>query len=153
MPVYDIGLDVENRPYFTMKMLAGENLGAILNKLHKDDSAYVQKFPLSVLLDIFLKTCNAIAYAHAQGILHLDIKPENIQINDYGEVILIDWGLAWNLNEENIWDDGLIKGTPGYMAPEQIRSETDVFSPLTDIYALGALLYSILTLKKTNCRQ
>lgn len=148
VPVYDLGLNENGHPYFTMKMLTGESFGEILNKLHKNDPSYSSKFSLAELLNIFLKVCHATDFAHSQGILHMDIKPENIHINDYGEVILIDWGLAWDFNDENVWDDGLAKGTPGYMAPEQIRSESEKFSPATDVYALGAVLNSILTLKR-----
>lgn len=165
VPIHDIGLNEDNDPYFTMKLLDGENLAIIIEKLRVGDSAYLQKYPLAQLLSIYHKICDAVAYAHSKGIIHLDIKPENIQVSSYGEVLLCDWGLAKILDEaceesdiqrysldildlENLTLDGYIKGTPGFMAPEQTSSTEGKKDKRTDIYALGALLYSILTYEK-----
>ncbi|MCM8534977.1 MAG: serine/threonine protein kinase [Lentisphaeraceae bacterium] len=163
MPVYDISTDEEGLPFFTMKLLEGEDLQAILDELKKDNPVYQEKYRLNYLLEIFLKICDAMAYAHNRGILHLDLKPQNIKTSDFGEVILCDWGLARLLDDadpELVMKDGVagpladitrsmnttIKGTPGYMSPEQAshdpKSKTDT---TTDIYSLGALLYSFLT--------
>ena len=158
IPVYDIGL-CDDEAYFTMKMIDGKSLDQIIFK---------DKEPLSLnsLIAIFVKVCEAISFAHSRGIIHLDLKPENIQISEYGEVLVCDWGLAkvvdWSqakeenyLNNEAFYqaDDlqntlfGYIKGTPGYLSPEQAKGSSSKKSYSSDIYSLGAILYSILTRK------
>jgi eukaryotic-like serine/threonine-protein kinase len=162
VPLYDIGVDTAEQPYFTMKLLSGESLGTIIDKLQLNEEEYLKKFPLNRLLEIFLKVCDAVAFAHSRNIVHRDLKPDNIQVGNFGEVLLCDWGLAKDINLPNqsteeikiseIIDQqtmsGTIKGTPGYMAPEQIDDNLGEISEQTDIYALGAILYSILTLEK-----
>lgn len=146
--LYDTGVDKDGYPIFTMELKVGDTLTDILKERHKENPAYLQKFPLSKRLDIFMKICDAIAYAHSQGILHLDIKPDNIQVGTFGEVQVCDWGLGTkveNANKARV--KGLVKGTPGYMAPEQIDNEK-LIGFHSDIYSLGALLYSILTDKE-----
>ena len=127
-----------------------------------------QRFSLPDLIDIFLKICDAMAYAHSNGILHLDLKPENIRINRFGDVLICDWGLSavidemdeindqfgsledYSLNKndlQNMTIDGYVKGTPGYMAPEQTGQSNHRKSIATDTYSLGAVLYSILTFR------
>lgn len=166
MPVYDIGIDDENTPYFTMKLSRGESLQQIINKLRQNKSEYRKKYPLTALIQIFRKVCEAVASAHAKGVIHLDIKPDNIQISNYGEVLLCDWGLSKITNAdieapESLSDmDSLdmsevssvtrhdeIKGTPGYMAPEQANPRKGRRDSRTDTFALGAVLYSLLTLE------
>ena len=163
VPVHDIGTNSDGEPYFTMKLISGVNLMTILLKLDDEDKAYMQAYSLPELLTIFLKTCDALAYAHSKDVIHLDMKPDNIQVSDFGEVLVVDWGLAKILHnpfddKEDDFDDvidsveltlnGFIKGTPGYMAPEQALGRNQEKTKLTDIYSLGAILYSILTLKK-----
>lgn len=164
MPVYDLGIDDGGTPFFTMKLNQGESLLDILKKLSSGDPEYIHRYNLQTLMQIFRKICEAVAYAHSKGVIHLDIKPDNVQISDFGEVLLCDWGLGKITNrdidaEESLMDmDALdsseitnitrndrIKGTPGYMAPEQIKVKYSVRDETTDVYALGALLYSLLT--------
>ncbi|MCM8526590.1 MAG: serine/threonine protein kinase, partial [Lentisphaeraceae bacterium] len=166
MPVYDIGIDDENTPYFTMKLSRGESLQQIINKLRQNKPEYRKLYPLTALIQIFRKVCEAVASAHAKGVIHLDIKPDNIQISNYGEVLLCDWGLSKITNAdieapESLSDmDSLdmsevssvtrhdeIKGTPGYMAPEQANPRKGRRDSRTDTFALGAVLYSLLTLE------
>ena len=164
MPIYDIGLNEDNHPFFTMKLIEGDNLQDILDSLNKGNDEALKFYTQDRLLDIFLKITDAIEYAHSQSIVHLDIKPANIQIGKFGEVLLCDWGLARELKNDNVPQeskkdiepahgginltlDGTIKGSPGFMAPEQIDCKIASRSRLTDIYSLGALLYSLLTLK------
>ena len=166
MPVYDIGIDDENTPYFTMKLSRGESLQQIINKLRQNKSEYRKLYPLTALIQIFRKVCEAVASAHSKGVIHLDIKPDNIQISNYGEVLLCDWGLSKITNSdieapESLSDmDSLdmsevssvtrhdeIKGTPGYMAPEQANPKKGRRDSRTDTFALGAVLYSLLTLE------
>jgi eukaryotic-like serine/threonine-protein kinase len=151
MPVYDIGLNDQDDPFFTMKLIEGQSLAQLI----KENSA----LSLQSLLDIFIKICDAVAYAHSKGILHLDLKPSNIQIGNYGEVLVCDWGLAKVLEAaddtveteldpclyNDITLDGTIKGTPGFMAPEQVDHKLGEKDRRTDIYALGGILYTLLT--------
>lgn len=153
MSVHDVGVDEGGQPYFTMDLKVGDGLDVVLQKAIADGGC-----PLSDRLDIFLKVCDAITYAHSRDVIHLDLKPANIQVGHYGEVLVCDWGLAKLIGDTDEIDDdvllnpdllsgmtiyGKVKGTPGYMAPEQIRGGTR--DKGTDIYALGALLYTVLT--------
>jgi serine/threonine-protein kinase len=145
VPVYELGCDAEGRPYFTMKRLAGQTLATKLA-----DGASVQR-----LLRAFIEVCLAIQLAHARDVVHRDLKPANIMLGDYGEVYVLDWGVARILGDDQrpAQPDpahelaegtaaGAILGTPGYMAPEQLHGP-DVGSA-ADVYALGAILFEIL---------
>ena len=159
--IHEIGFDEKDEPYFTMDLKLGDSMSEILGKLDQGDADYEKKYPRQLLLLIFLKVCDAVSYSHSQEILHLDIKPENIQIGEHGEVQLCDWGLARFTGEvetssESFLDqdflsgqtlDSEIKGTPGYLAPERITKKYDR-SEQSDIYSLGAVLYSLLTFKR-----
>ena len=151
--VHDVGVDKDGKPYFTMDLKAGDGLDVVLQKALADGG-----YPLADRLEIFLKVCDAITYAHSCDVIHLDLKPANIQVGHYGEVLVCDWGLGKLIGgTDEIGDEvllnpdllsgmtvyGQVKGTPGYMAPEQIRGGTR--DKRTDIYALGALLYAVLT--------
>ena len=157
--VHDIGFGDDQKPYFTMELKPGDSLREILKELANGSAQYSSKYSLKELIVIFLKVCDAVSYSHSLDILHLDIKPDNIQVGDFGEVLLCDWGLSRFIGEEDhtttllsqdfLVDQTLnseIKGTPGYMAPEQINKDFER-GFATDIYALGALLYAILTQK------
>lgn len=161
--VYDVGLDEGQRPYFTMELKKGDSLSTILKKLAESDPEYELRYDRDTLLGMFVKICDGMAYAHSEKVLHLDLKPSNIQIGRFGGVQVCDWGLAkvigspadsgqevdqgveQNLRSLQPFDtlDGLIKGTPGYMAPEQMKQE--VLTRQADIYSLGCILFSILT--------
>ncbi|MFL2876512.1 MAG: protein kinase domain-containing protein [Pontiellaceae bacterium] len=148
LPVYDIALEKNGNPYFTMKLLRGETLEAILHRLQQNDPDTEQNYTLTHLLNIFLNLCDAVDYAHTKGVLHLDIKPANVMIGNFGEVHLLDWGLATLLTESNQTDltsRKIVGGTPGYMAPEQALGNKEDLHFHTDIYMLCALLYQILT--------
>ena len=163
IPVYDLGIDQKNQPYFTMKLIEGENLNDIIKRIREGNRGYQSKYKLRTLIDIFLKICDAVAYAHSHNIVHLDLKPHNIQISDHGEVLLCDWGLARRLEEKQTVNfssaqlkslddkestlDTYIKGTPGYMSPEQASGHWNETSKKTDTFSLGAILYTILTLE------
>ena len=161
MPIYDIGVDEKEGPYFIMKLIGGRNLASILKSLSSNEEG--TEYTLRELMIIFFKVCDAVAYAHSKGIIHLDLKPENIQVGDFGEVLLCDWGLAKVLDQpedlsearvdldpciyNDVTLDGCIKGTPGYMAPEQVNPDVGPKNQKTDIYALGGILYSLLCYK------
>ncbi|MDF7800647.1 serine/threonine-protein kinase [Pontiellaceae bacterium B1224] len=163
MPVYNMGLDTKGEPFFSMELVPGDSLKSIIRKLRDGDEHYRKTYTVEHLLNIFTKVCDAIAYAHSRNVLHLDIKPDNIRVGEFGEVLVCDWGLARVVNavDENsggaateldgdILNDmtlsGTLKGTPGFMAPEQTQAY-GAKTAQTDIYSLGALLYMLLTFK------
>ncbi len=161
IPIHNVGLDGDGIPFYTMELVPGNNLRNILNGLKEGDSRYRSEYSLDRLLDIYLKVCNAIAYAHSRNVLHLDIKPDNIRVGSFGEVFVLDWGLATILIDteanaptvageldgellNDITPPNMMKGSVGFMAPEQ-ATVSGKKTQQTDIYALGALLYLMLT--------
>ncbi len=94
VPVHDLGVDPDGRAYFSMKLIRGQSLQSILDKRRQNDPETLERFGLRRLLDVFLQTCQAIEYAHARGVIHRDLKPANIMVGDFGEVLLMDWGVA-----------------------------------------------------------
>ena len=160
--IHDVGVDDRNRPYFTMDLKTGDSLGELIEKLREGEPKIRDRYPLESLLQMFVKICDAIAYAHSVQVLHLDLKPANIQVGEYGEVLVCDWGLGRvHSSEEGIEFErlllhsdllssgtlfGQVRGTPGYIAPEQIDKD-GTRNSLTDIYQLGCILYTILTLQ------
>jgi serine/threonine protein kinase len=167
IPVHDFGVTDNERPFFSMKLMQGENLFQIVRKLRAKDPEYEQAYSLFKLLTICRKVCDAVAFAHSKNYIHRDIKPDNIMVGDYGEVLLLDWGLARlggqpdtppagqhtepqgspSLSSAtNLTQSGEIKGTPNYMSPEQARGDVDLIDKRTDIFLLGATLYTVATL-------
>lgn len=162
--VYDIGLDADKKPFFTMELKSGVSLASIIKALKAGDPSFEVQYPPEMLLEIFVKICDAMAYAHSQGVVHLDLKPENIQLASFGEVTVCDWGLGRFLelkpsqsSQLRLHVDllntipalGMACGTPGFMAPEQMTSG-GVVSYQTDIYALGVILYTMCTLTEPD---
>ena len=162
--IFDMGIDEQKRPFFTMEFKRGLSLREILSNLKKGESE--TEFPLQRRLQIFLRICEAMAFAHSRHVLHLDLKPENVQVGAFGEVQVCDWGmgeiergeseqhLSEALLDPDLYGDQLepaIKGTPGYMAPELEQPRT-LKSPAHDVYALGCLLYEIATLNPLTLR-
>ena len=157
VPVHRIGIFEDAGPYFSMKRVAGETLRAILKKLEENRPGYRKKYPLPRLLDIFMGACQGVYYAHQNGICHCDLKPENIMVGNFGEVLVMDWGMARYLPGFGKDDADLISemppeksqmgGTPVFMAPEHLSLSSNEATIKSDIYALGCVLYSILTWK------
>ncbi|MHC5078397.1 MAG: serine/threonine protein kinase, partial [Planctomycetota bacterium] len=162
VPVHELGLDEEGAVYFTMKLVKGESLESIVEKLARKDPAYTETFPLTRLLEIFLKVCDAMAFAHAKGVIHRDLKPENVMVGKFGEVLVMDWGLAKVKGREDTARDELVAsirsekevgqtldgdvmGTPSYMPPEQANGDVEEIGERSDVFALGGILYKILT--------
>ena len=166
IPVHDLGVTPEQSLFYTMKYVRGINLTDVILGIRHGDEAMIDQYPLSRLLNIFQKVCDAVAFAHSKGVIHRDLKPDNVMIGDFGEVLLMDWGLAQFVentsaavdrekkenegveSEDSL--DGLasrVVGTPGFLAPERIRDSRFPGDDRSDIYALGATLYSILTLR------
>ncbi|MBK1789973.1 serine/threonine-protein kinase [Persicirhabdus sediminis] len=161
VPVYDAGISEQGKPFFVMKLIEGSTVEEMILRIKSEGEP--GDYSLQKVLDIFLKVCDAIEYAHSKGVVHLDLKPANIQIGPYGEVLVCDWGIARLLEdvdedtkERRSLDpimlndytlDGVIKGSPGYIAPEQVDSSYGNKDEQTDIYALGALLYFLLAFR------
>jgi serine/threonine protein kinase len=154
VPTYEIGRDSRGHYYFTMKLVHGYTLREILD--------YRQRYDLKKLMNVLIQIGNALEYAHTHRVIHRDIKPENILVGPYGEVLLLDWGLAkvWNPDgtSEDLPDDNSsgfnkkvssftdldhLQGTICYMSPEQVGRDPDI-DYRSDIYSLGAVLYEIL---------
>jgi serine/threonine protein kinase len=164
VPVYELGQDASNKPYYTMKLVHGVTLETILEDIKRGDAKTLAQFPLAALLTIFEKVCDAVAFAHSKGIVHRDLKPANVMVGEYGEVLVLDWGMAKILGKEPSTEPvtespsafvggkakdsnltfGFLLGTPSFMAPEQ--AENLPVDTRADIYALGGILFNILTL-------
>ncbi|MFT5468612.1 MAG: serine/threonine protein kinase [Verrucomicrobiales bacterium] len=172
VPVHELGVDESGKPFYSMKFVRGRDLQTILEGLRNGDAALAEEFPLHRLLNILDRICDAVGFAHAHGVLHRDLKPANLRIGEFGEfgeVLVMDWGLAKILGKEDSQakaeiravesirgaDEtvdfhtlaGSVMGSPQYMAPEQASGATHELDEGADIYALGAILYEILTLR------
>jgi serine/threonine-protein kinase len=164
VPVYELAKRSENQqPFYTMRFVEGRTLSAAAASYHQQRSAgKADPFELRSLLNAFVAVCNAIAYSHARGVVHRDLKGNNVLLGEFGEVLVLDWGLAKVLGqaEEGVQKSpvqvdqdvalqatlqGQVMGTPAYMAPEQAAGQVDWIGPRTDVYGLGAILYEILT--------
>jgi eukaryotic-like serine/threonine-protein kinase len=133
VPVHDAGVLPDGRVFYAMKFVRGRRL-----------DQYVAAAPtLSDRLAVFRKICDAVAFAHTLGVVHRDLKPENIMIGAFGEVLVLDWGVARRA-EDPTEPGGTVVGTRAYMAPEQAEGETDRVDERADVYALGAILESLL---------
>ena len=167
VPIYELAVNEQEQIFYTMKFVKGVTLKEVLTKLKERDPETVRRYPLVQLLMIFQKICDAVAFAHSKGIIHRDLKPENIMLGEYGQVLVMDWGLAKILNDEpeelspvrkrlfapakdepepSGTLEGDIMGTPHFMAPEQVEGRNHELDARTDIFALGGILYSLLTL-------
>ncbi len=161
VPVYDVASDAKGELYFTMRKVRGRTLRAVL--LAEKDGR--ERLLRHRLLAVFNQLCLAIDFAHSRGVVHRDVKPENVMLGDFGEVYLLDWGIAKILDEAeedaaslrsfgpdrvSATAHGSMLGTPGYMAPEQLRGENSTLDGRADVYALGAVLFEILTLEPMN---
>ncbi|MBS1370279.1 MAG: SUMF1/EgtB/PvdO family nonheme iron enzyme [Lentisphaeria bacterium] len=170
-PVHRLGVFDDVGVYFTMKRVEGETLRVILRKLNEDKEGYRRTYTLHRLLEIFIGACNGVAFAHSHGILHCDLKPGNLMVGDYGEVLVMDWGMAryradldqagsgskMELDLECELDSEptdppsdskvVLGGTPAFMPPEQLTGEVTEPAEAADVYGLGAILYTMLTWK------
>lgn len=162
IPVYELSRDSEGNAYFTMKKLRGRDLSDILDKISEGDKETIEKYPLDSLINVLIHCSQCLAFAHNQRVVHRDMKPANIMIGDYGEIMVLDWGLAkvWDMEDNEDVDRlirsgqqamsgrltgrGDVQGTPFYMSPEQAVETGDV-DERTDIYNMGIILFEVLT--------
>ncbi|MHC4142748.1 MAG: serine/threonine-protein kinase, partial [Planctomycetota bacterium] len=138
LTVYELGLQPDRRPYFTMRLIKGRTLAELLDERSLPDQDR-RRFR-----SIFERTCQTMAYAHARGVIHRDLKPANVMVGNFGELQVVDWGLATGLQGSHSIA-GSVMGTPAYMPPEQARGEVDQLDERADVFALGAILCEILT--------
>jgi serine/threonine protein kinase len=141
VPVYDAGVDEQGGPYHVMRLLSQPTLETVLGKLAAGEPEILATYSIGRLLTDFLQVCRAVDYANSCGVIHCDLKPANILLGRYGEVLVVDWGLAYDARDQT----GFRGGTPGYMAPEQLDPQARL-DARTDVFALGAILYEILSL-------
>jgi eukaryotic-like serine/threonine-protein kinase len=132
VPVHDTGVTPDGRAYYVMTLVRGAGLA---------DTAAAQSLPGRIAL--FLKVCEAVAFAHAHGVVHRDLKPQNVMVGRFGEVLVLDWGVAAVADESAGTDAGAVVGTPGFMPPEQAAGASHV-DRRADVFALGGLLQGLL---------
>ena len=166
IPVYELNTLEDGRLYYTMKEVRGDTLSAVIKKVHaatEKGGGKAEGWSLHRLIDSYHKVCTAMAYAHNRGVIHRDLKPANIMVGAFGEVLVMDWGLAKvrirkdRLASQNrvetdrsslgVYETqvGQVAGTPAYMPIEQAQGDPDLIDQRTDVYSLGAILYEILT--------
>jgi serine/threonine-protein kinase len=166
VPVYSLGKHPDGRPFYAMRFIRGDSLKDAIDRFHKDDKPGrdpgERSLALRQLLGRFVDVCEAMAYAHSRGVIHRDLKPANVMLGKYGETLVVDWGLAKPLGERQTSEEfaertlrpvgaevtpqthGTV-GTPSYMSPEQAAGRLDLVGPASDVYSLGATLYTLLT--------
>jgi len=164
VPVYDLGTLPDGRPYYTMRRIGGSSLKEVFAALKRQEPEFVSRWTLTHMIVVLLRVAQALAFAHDRGVIHRDVKPANIMAGDYGEVLLLDWGVARVLGEsrdgdapvdtwrsvggEDLTVDGTVAGTPAYMAPEQARGDIEAIGPAADVYSVGVILYEFLCGKR-----
>jgi WD40 repeat protein/serine/threonine protein kinase len=168
VPVYGLGRYPDGRPYYAMRLIQGETLGRAIERFHSQDEAPREPARREIafrrLLRSLIDACNAVAYAHSRGVVHRDLKPDNIMLGRFGETLVVDWGLAKSIaspdpattgndpaasdapdgDDSSLTRPGSALGTPQYMSPEQAAGELDRVGPASDVYSLGATLYCLL---------
>jgi serine/threonine-protein kinase len=166
VPVYGMGAYSDGRPFYAMRFIQGDSLKEAITKFHSQYSQFKntteRRLVERQLLRRFVDVCFAVDFAHSRGVLHRDIKPGNIMLGQYGETLVVDWGLAKIIGSSTSYDGtsqisissgsnsaptqvGSAVGTPAYMPPEQAAGQVDRLGPHSDTYSLGATLYHILT--------
>ena len=171
VPVYGQGVAPDDRPFYAMRFIHGESFRDAIRRFHEEAGASAftanSSRSLQQLLNRFIAVCYTIEYAHSRQVIHRDLKPENIMLAEYGETLVVDWGLAKRIDRESAvvtavapgsctdspadfsadqTEDGAIVGTPAYMSPEQATAQSSTFiGTAADIYSLGATLYFLLT--------
>lgn len=165
-PVYSLGSNPAGRPFYAMRWVEGQTWKTAVENWRADSPGKIQSRDLAFrrLVQQLIDVCRAVAYAHQQGVIHRDLKPSNVVLGKLGEAIVVDWGLAKQLNRADVsesalpffendetaadWEltaAGSAVGTPAYMSPEQARGAGEIVGPASDIFSLGGMLYFLLT--------
>jgi serine/threonine-protein kinase len=160
VPIYELGVDQLGRQFLCMKLVRGVTLEETILRLGE---RRLDPMHLAELLQVFVKVCDAVSFAHSRGVLHRDLKPRNIMVSDFGQVYVLDWGIARlrpkgadpkslrvrisaaDVERSGLDSPGSLVGTAYYMAPEQLRGKHDELDERVDVFSLGATLYQILT--------
>ncbi|MFO0890053.1 MAG: protein kinase [Isosphaeraceae bacterium] len=165
VPVYAFGRDSEGRPYYVMRFIEGETLKAAIARFHGPAGQRLgpreRALTFRRLLQSLVAACNTVAYAHSRGVVHRDLKPDNIMLGPFGETLVLDWGIAKSREsliaaegpeagrdaeaDASLTRPGSALGTPRYMSPEQASGDLDAVGPASDVYGLGSTLYFLLT--------
>jgi serine/threonine protein kinase len=158
VPIHDVGVDPSGEYFFVMKYVHGETLETIIEQLAAGNPEYVKRYPIERRVEIMMGILEAIAYAHSKKIIHRDIKPANVMVGPYGEVMMMDWGLARVIGGKELapaaptssprlyeTQVGALLGTPAYMSPEQARGEE--LDERSDVYSLCMTFYELLALR------
>ena len=151
VPVYDIARGEDGRPVIVLKRIEGDSLEALLQSPERLKAKHAVDDPFEWALRVAIQVCQALAHAHQRGILHRDIKAENVMVGAHGEVYLLDWGIAVALQDDGTGrfplasEANAVAGTPCYMAPEMLGGEKPNLGPWTDVYLVGSLLFEICT--------
>jgi eukaryotic-like serine/threonine-protein kinase len=168
VPVYDLGVDAGGALYLAMKRVRGVTFEEIIARRRNGEALEEERYGMRRLLSSFASVCLAVDFAHRRGVLHRDLKPSNVMLGDFGEVYVLDWGLA-RLSDGDVsatgdrvtastpagaaTQAGLVLGTLGYMPPEQARGDHAAVGPAADVYALGAILFELLTAEELHPRE
>jgi serine/threonine protein kinase len=167
VPVYGLGAYPDGRPFYAMRFIEGHDLKDAVTRFHAADTPGrdpgERRLAFRELLGRFVDVCNAVAFAHSKGVLHRDLKPGNVMLGKYGETLVVDWGLAKAIGQSGepsgafaalsprtadgsaLTQAGATLGTPAYMSPEQAAGQIDRLGVASDIYGLGATLFTLLT--------
>jgi serine/threonine-protein kinase len=168
VPVYALGIDASARPFYAMRFVRGKSMGAAIKQLHRRGGGQLLRhnsMALRRLLQRFVAVCQAVEYAHSRGVIHRDLKPDNVMLGKYGETYVVDWGMArvegrslqgGEDSDEQVVQPGHLSGsgsktqmgsamgTPAFMGPEQALGHLHRLGPAADIFSLGATLYALL---------
>jgi serine/threonine protein kinase len=166
VPVHEMGVDGAGNLYFTMKYVEGLSLSEVMLRLREGNRDAKREYPLLRMLDVFVKICEGMAFAHNRGVIHRDLKPANIMVGRFGEVQVMDWGVAKVVGRQFRTDSdsgivltdrldtgaehtmmGAIIGTPSYMSPEQAKGDIGIINHKSDIFSLGVILYEMICLR------
>jgi hypothetical protein len=151
VPIYDVGVDASGAPVIVMKRIEGRHWGELMSSPEEIAKRFAASDPLEWNLRILASVCNAVHFAHSRDVVHRDLKPENVMIGSFGEVYVLDWGIAVSLKDDptgrlpSLASATAVAGTPQYMAPEMVLGDPTALSARTDVYLLGAILYEIFT--------